>query len=341
MNELTLPNPTPYTLNLNPMNIFRILPFLLFTLNLTAQLPAKMVDYREARDGITVLTEEIQIPEEDAGYTLLLPGEGPVKAVIVMFHSGRDTTHPGFEQRLYVEAVKQSVATLYITTGNRFEFLFDEEKYHQLDDYLGKAIAENDLPSDKLVFAGMSLAGTRAMKFGVWCMKGKSRYGIQPAGIVVCDAPLDFVRFWRELTSAKQLNHDPVSVSEAGWVSAVLERNLGGSPSENQAAWLDYSPYSHDRLDRGNAALLKTVPVRAYTEPDVLWWMENRGKDFYAMNAIDAAALINTLRLLGNEKAELILTQNKGQHPDGTRHPHSWSIVDNAELVQWVLEICE
>jgi len=313
----------------------------LLSVNLAAQLPAKMVDYREARNGVTVLTAEIQVPEEDAGYTLLLPAEGLVRAVIVMFHSGRDTTHPGFEQRLYVDAVQREVATLYITTGNLFEFLFDEEKYRQLDDYLGKAIIENQLPADKMVFAGMSLAGTRAMKFGEWCMMGKSRYGIRPAGIAVCDAPLDFVRFWQELKRAMKLNHDPVSVSEAGWVSTVLERNLGGSPDDNPAAWLDYSPYSHQRLDGGHAALLKTVPVRAYTEPDVLWWMENRGKDYYAMNAIDAAALINTLRLLGNEKAELILTQNRGHHPDGTRHPHSWSIVDNAELVQWVLEICE
>ena len=42
--------------------------------------------------------------------------------MIVLFHSGRDTTHPGYEQRLYLEAVRRDVAALYVTTGNLFEF---------------------------------------------------------------------------------------------------------------------------------------------------------------------------------------------------------------------------
>ena len=34
---------------------------------------------------------------------------------------------------------------------------------------------------------------------------------------------------------------------------------------------------------------------------------------------------------------ELITTSGQGHHPDGRRHPHSWSIVDNGELVEWLL----
>ena len=50
-----------------------------------------------------------------------------------------------------------------------------------------------------------------------------------------------------------------------------------------------------------------------------------------------AAALVNALHLHGNEEAELILTQDKGYRPDGQRHPHSWSIVDEEEMVGWLL----
>ena len=35
------------------------------------------------------------------------------------------------------------------------------------------------------------------------------------------------------------------------------------------------------------------------------WWIENRRKSYYDMNSIDLAALINQLRVLGNESAEL------------------------------------
>jgi len=32
-----------------------------------------------------------------------------------------------------------------------------------------------------------------------------------------------------------------------------------------------------------------------------------------------------------------MITYDKGYHPDGTRHPHSWSIVDNKDLIHWFL----
>ena len=35
------------------------------------------------------------------------------------------------------------------------------------------------------------------------------------------------------------------------------------------------------------------MAVRLYTEPDVNWWIDNRRKDYYDLNSIDDAALIN------------------------------------------------
>lgn len=298
---------------------------------------ARVVQYAEPRMGLTYLTDSISVPEEDAGYTLILPENGPPEAVLVLFHSGRDTSSAGYEMRLYVEAVKRQAAVLYLTSGNRFEFLFDDSTFVQLDTYLHKAISENQLPADRLLFGGMSLAGTRAMKFAIWCVQGKSSYGIQPQAVALCDAPLDFVRFWKQLDRAKRLQLNPIAANEATWVTAVLERHLGGTSNDRPGAYQAYSPYCHDLDDGGQAALLRNIPFRAYTEPDVQWWMDNRGNDYYAMNAIDAAAVVNQLRILGNQNAELILTTGKGHHPDGRRHPHSWSIVDNGELVDWFL----
>lgn len=299
-----------------------------------------MIQYAEPAHGrLTQLTDEISLPEEDVGYTLILPEEGLPKAVVVLFHSGRDTSHAGYEMRLYTEAVQRQVACLYVTTGNRFEFLFDENAYHKIDGSINKAISENNLPKDRMLFGGMSLAGTRAMKFGIWCKAGNSAHGISPKAIAVCDAPLDMVRFWKALDRSRRLQLNEIATNEANWVTAVLERNLGGKPAENISGYYDYSPYCHDVENGGKAAILKETPFRAYTEPDVQWWMENRGNDYYSMNAMDAAAVVNQLKILGNENAALILTKNKGYRPDGRRHPHSWSIVDNGELVEWLLEL--
>lgn len=84
--------------------------------------------------------------------------------------------------------------------------------------------------------------------------------------------------------------------------------------------------------------MLSGLAIRVYSEPDVHWWMENRGKDYYDMNTTDAAALVNALRLQGHKEAELILTRDKGFRPDGSRHPHSWSIVDEKALISWFLK---
>ena len=61
--------------------------------------------------------------------------------------------------------------------------------------------------------------------------------------------------------------------------------------------------------------------------------------DLYAMNAFDASAFINELNRLGNNKASLIISQNKGfREPQHVRNPHSWSLVDPGELVEWLLQ---
>ena len=69
------------------------------------------------------------------------------------------------------------------------------------------------------------------------------------------------------------------------------------------------------------------------------WWIANRGKDYYDMNSIDAAALVNALKINGHNEAELMLTEDKGYRAEGQRHPHSWSIVDEGEMIKWFLSI--
>jgi len=56
-------------------------------------------------------------------------------------------------------------------------------------------------------------------------------------------------------------------------------------------------------------------------------WLSNRGYDYSYLNVTDHAAMINELQRLGNRKAVLVITNNKGyRKPGNQRHPHSWSI---------------
>ncbi|MBX2927814.1 MAG: hypothetical protein KF852_08270 [Saprospiraceae bacterium] len=68
------------------------LAFLLLFLNCRAPTPAQnaiVVQHIEPRTGVTQLSEGISVPEEDAGYTLILPASGRVEGVIVMVQLGQ------------------------------------------------------------------------------------------------------------------------------------------------------------------------------------------------------------------------------------------------------------
>ena len=296
----------------------------------------KVVNYQETVQGGIQLTYDVGIPNIDRGFTLWLPDNGEAKGLVVFTHSRRDTLN---SESIVDHALDAKLGVLYATTDNSVEFFFDNDRLIEVENYIQRALEMGNIPQNNLLFCGMSLEGTRAMKLALFAKGKQSKYRIVPRAIAICDAPLDMVRFHKEMTKAVKLNFSPIAVSEGNWVSGYLEKNLGGTPENVLDAYVRYSPYCY--LDQGNTKLsmFDGIAIRAYTEPDINWWLENRRKDYYSMNAIDLAALINGLHIIGNNEAELIVTQDKGYRPDGQRHPHSWSIVDEKELIQWFLTL--
>ncbi|WP_341226016.1 hypothetical protein [uncultured Arcticibacterium sp.] len=293
----------------------------------------KAVSYRVPANGQITLSDGIEIPQVDAGYTIFLTENKAIGAV-VFFHTELDTA---ISNSIINLARQRDLATLFVNTENSFEFLFEVKKMQELESYIYQACVNYDVPIDNLLFSGMSLEGTRALKMAIFSKSDDSQNHILPKAVAICDAPLDMVRFWAETDKAWRMNLNEVAANEGQWVSHYLTKNLGGKPAEVITNYINYSPFCYTAEYGGNARFLKDIAIRAYTEPDVMWWIENRGKDYYSMNSIDAAALINQIKIDGNEHAELILTEGKGIRPDGSRHPHSWSIVNEPELLNWFL----
>ncbi len=74
------------------------------------------------------------------------------------------------------------------------------------------------------------------------------------------------------------------------------------------------------------------------SEPDIIWQMEERNRSMYDLNTLDCSLAINSLRLLGNNKAQLVLTTGKGYRKlTGKRNPHSWSILDTEQTIKWLI----
>ncbi|MEL6655396.1 MAG: hypothetical protein AAFP77_11825 [Bacteroidota bacterium] len=315
------------------MRLLLLLSSIITLTNLSAQ---RVVNIEFPVKGEVVLTEKITIPKVTPGYTLWLPPTDQIQGLVVFTHPRRDTINSDF---MIDYALANHLAVIYATTDNRLEFFFAEDKMQEIENYLQEVLTEYEIPADNMLYCGMSLEGTRAMRLAMYGASEASQHRLQPKAIAICDAPLDMVRFHREMVKAKKLAYTPTTENEGTWVSGYLEANFGGTPADTLAAYTQYSPYCYLDDDGPNLAAFTQIAIRAYTEPDVQWWMETRGKDYYAMNAIDLAAFVNALHVRGHQKVTLITTRDKGYLPDGSRHPHSWGIVDEKDLIDWFLSL--
>jgi len=315
------------------MKILLLVTLIFSNLNVFCQ---NVFNYETKVEGQIFLTPDIAIPKINPGYTIWLPDDGSIKGLIVFTHPRRDTVNT---DSLINYALQNHIAVLYATTNNKLEFFFDENRMLEIEGYINDVIKNYNIPKENLLFCGMSLEGTRALKLVMFANSSNSEYKLKPKAVVLCDSPLDMVRLHKEMVKAKNLNFTPITGNEGTWVSGYLEANIGGTPKENFQAYVNYSPYCYSDDTTKNFLQFKDIAIRAYTEPDVNWWIDARRKDYYSMNAIDMAALINNLKIAGNENAQLIITNDEGYLPDGTRHPHSWSIIDEREMIDWFLKL--
>lgn len=277
------------------------------------------------------------IPYSKRGYTLHLPNTNPIATIIMLSGSALDTTRNIDEFAIIKPALEKNIAVLFISTGKVIEFLFTDKEINTVDELLGNALEKYKLSVKPIFLAGMSLGGTMALRYGEYCFLKKSKFGFQPNAIAICDAPLDMVRMWHEQDQAIKNNFNPNAVGEATWVLHYLKKNLGGSPSEHIEKYIDYSPFVYSDKNRSKIDLFKHIPIRLYHEPDIKWWIENRGKDYNTINSIDLAGFYNHLRQAGNMEVELITSLNKRKDYEKGSSPHTWTIVDNEELVDWFL----
>jgi hypothetical protein len=266
-------------------------------------------------------------------YRLYKPVGPPRGLVVLLPYFGSDAN--AFSSAALPELLrKQNVMTMTVSASGYIQG--QNQELTTLNNLITVVVHEQKIPPQHVIIGGVSSGGTGAIRYAEYCHSGHCDRDIGPSAVFSVDAPLDFERLWK----SEKLNlqrADPKSyLEESQALLDVLRSGLGGSPSAVRQAYRNRSPFLASEKKGGNAQLLKNTPVRLYTEPDVVWMIENLGLDYYTINAIDQAALVLQLRALGNARAELITTTGKGFRPPGKRNPHSWSIVDEPELADWI-----
>jgi pimeloyl-ACP methyl ester carboxylesterase len=264
------------------------------------------------------------------GAVVLMPGFGG------SFADFSETGKAGPHRSVLADSLASRGITLVFVAPPTGVLFGDASHMQQLEDTINEALKTISAGALPLAIGGFSAGGTDAVRFAERCADGRCALRHPLRAVFAVDAPLDWYRLWENAMLVIRNQPKGASVAEAQRIQEALESLLGKNPTPSSRRYLSSSPLASKDRDGGNARTLSGVAVRAYTEPDIQWWMENRGADYYGMNALDAASLIRHLKLLGNTRAELIVTTGRGYRADGSRHPHSWSIVDQSDLAQWI-----
>lgn len=207
-----------------------------------------------------------------------------------------------------------------------------------LDSIFKQVVEEHNLSKDKFILCGLSNGGMVSLTYGIHSVRDSSTF-LVPKGIVGIDPPIDFVRFYRYCEREVKKNFSPAGVAEAQWFINVYNQVYGGPPDRFLQNYIEASIFSFEAESGGNAQYLNEIGILMYSDLNIDFLINKRRRDLYDWNGIDLVAFVNQLRLNGNTNAEVVISQNKGTRPDGTKHPHSWSIMDTDKTMNWILNL--
>ncbi len=270
---------------------------------------------------------------EQIYYHCIVPKE--VKGCIVLMPGTWETTeHLLSSMNSFCALAFQNDLAVLVPSINQRLTLTTETLYW-MNAMFSHAIGKYKIPKDKFVLGGWSMGGIFSMRYAEFAMENSAATVIKPIAVFNCDGPTDLETIYHNF---KRKLHKNPGQNEPAYGLREFEKYCGGSPETSGNMYEYYSPFSRNREDGGNARYLIGIPVRIYADVDPVWWMQNRHVDMYDLNCLDQSAMIQWLNDNGNPKAEFINAFQKGYRLEGNRHPHSWSIIDAEDCIQWILK---
>lgn len=206
----------------------------------------------------------------------------------------------------------------------------------RLEKLVPELIKKYHIPENKFVIGGQSWAGHQAMFYAEKAFTPGYHPIVKPNMVFAVDPPLDLKRLYNGYRRAIEIDPTKKKGSEASMITQLFERSFGGTPEQQPKAYEAASSFYRDAKDGGNARYLASIPVRLYSDPDINWFITQRNTPVEWTNLSDISACIVQLRLLGNTRAEYVSCLGKGFQPDGSRHPHAFSMLDAEEFVLWM-----
>ncbi len=266
---------------------------------------------------------ELYTPKNKTNATLILFGGFP--------ESPSDIKR---EFNIIDKALENNIAVLFMNFNQKL-WLTNNDEY-ELANNMQSILVKYNLDLTNIYIGGFSSGGIVSLLISDFVTESKDFYW-NPAGVFIIDSPIDLEALYKASQKNIARNFSEISVNESTFLIETFEYNFG-SPKDFIETYEKHSVYTHSTENTSNLSHLKHIKMRLYTEPDTTWWKENRRADQDQMNAFYIEKLYLNLKNNGFTSVDYIPTMNRGYRANGERHPHSWSIVDQNDLIHWILQ---
>jgi hypothetical protein len=272
------------------------------------------------------------------------------KAVLVLFPSAFESCESviSCNKDLIQKSFDKGIMTVVISSNFNRSLSVDQFALDFFNQTFNEIATKNKIAKDKFIMCGLSLGGMNALRYTELAQDENFKTSVKPIAVIGVDPPVDEMGLFYRAQDEVNLYQPDSSKLSSGQQNALTEGKMlvtdfkeiyGGTPEQMPNNYIKHSPYTRTEKDGGNAKYLLKTPTRIYCDPDINWHLKNRQRDYYHINASDQTALINFLTLNGNKNAEFKSYVGKGYRLDGTRHPHSWSIIDTDDCIKWIEQI--
>lgn len=270
-------------------------------------------------------------------YITVIPENEQVRSFMVLLDGfGNSPQDVLFQTDLPKYASQQGILTIIplLKTGPRY-FGSDTASQQSLKEIIDLVVTRYQLKGKDLYIGGFSIGGTCAVKYAE--LSVQENYPVKPKAVFAVDPPLDWERYYNAAKRVVRLS-DPAKVNgEVFYMINRIEKEMSGTPKTALKNFYAHSPYSFSDTTQKAVRNLIKIPTMIISEPDIQWWLKERGYDYTYNNITDHAAMINELQRLGNKNAVLVTTVGKGyRKPNNMRHPHSWSIAEPEQIIKWL-----
>jgi esterase/lipase len=271
-------------------------------------------------------------------YIAVAPDSVQIKSFMILLDGFGNSPQDVLQQtNIPKYAAQNGILTIIplLKTGATY-FGSDSASQQSLKEIINLVVAKYKLKDKNLFIGGFSIGGTCAVKYAELSIQ--NNYPIKPKAIFAIDPPLDWERYYNSAKRVVRLSNPDKVNGEVFYMIDRIQKEMKGTPKTAIKNFHKQSPYSYNDTTQKAMKNLINTPIMILAEPDIQWWLRERGYDYTYNNITDHAAMINELQRLGNKNAILVTSVEKGyRKPNNMRHPHSWSIADSEQIINWLL----